>query len=296
MSVALSDQDKITLWIGAWGAVSLISAASAGGSAHKAGTDGSLALATATGLVGHVLGSKPKGAQLGGKSVAALADQALPALTTAMDLLSKHDPAEASNYRSTVLVAVEAAMRGQRSGPAAAEMARKIAAALDAAEQDRPGLRKIMQKMVESGFVGVELRVHDGRGEWLGRAGARELGGTEQPPVNGHVRIGSNTKTFTAVLVLQLVAEGKAGLDVPVDDYLPEFGLDRRITVRMLLQHTSGIFNFTGEYYPDGTSAPGIAATNSGKEWVDNRFKTYLPEELVRLALSKPARFEPGSD
>ncbi|TYB56653.1 beta-lactamase family protein [Nonomuraea sp. PA05] len=175
-------------------------------------------------------------------------------------------------------------------------MARKIAAALDAAEQDRPELWKIMQKMVESGFVGVELRVHDEHGEWSGRAGARELGGTEQPPMNGHVRIGSNTKTFTAVLVLQLVAEGRAGLDAPVDDYLPEFGLDRRITVRMLLQHTSGIFNFTGEYYPDGTFAPGIAATNTGKEWVDNRFKTYLPEELVRLAVSKPARFEPGSD
>ncbi|MFG1948687.1 serine hydrolase domain-containing protein [Nonomuraea sp. NPDC048826] len=296
MSVALSDQDKITLWTGAWGAVSLISAASAGGSAHKAGTDGSLALTSATGLVGHVLADKPKGARLVGKSAAALADQTLPALGAAMGLLGEHDPAEASNYRSTVLVAVEAALRGQRSGPAAAEMARKITAALDAAEQDRPGLRKIMQKMAESGFVGVELRVHDEQGAWVGRAGTRELGGTEQPPVNGHVRIGSNTKTFTAVLVLQLVAEGKVGLDAPVDDYLPEFGLDGRITVRMLLQHTSGIFNFTGEYYPDGTFTPGIAATNSGKEWVDNRFKTYLPEELVRLALSKPARFEPGSD
>ncbi|MFG2395841.1 serine hydrolase domain-containing protein [Streptomyces lydicus] len=33
-----------------------------------------------------------------------------------------------------------------------------------------------------------------------------------------------------------------------------------------------------------------------GKEWVDNRFRTYRPEELVRFALSKPARFEPGTD
>ncbi|MFC7604841.1 serine hydrolase domain-containing protein [Streptosporangium amethystogenes subsp. fukuiense] len=81
-----------------------------------------------------------------------------------------------------------------------------------------------------------------------------------------------------------------------MDDYLPEFGLDRKITVRMLLQHTSGVFNFTGEYYDDGTFAPGIPATPAGQEWVDNRFKTYPPEELVRLALSKPARFEPGTD
>ncbi|WP_406229450.1 serine hydrolase domain-containing protein [Nocardia sp. NBC_01009] len=162
------------------------------------------------------------------------------------------------------------------------------------AAQDRPELQKAIQEIVDSGFAGVSLRVHDEQGEWVGSAGVRELGETEKPPTNGHIRIGSNTKTFTATLVLQLVAEGKIALDTPAADYLPEFGLDQRITVRMLLQHTSGVFNFTGEYYPDGTVAAGIVW--SGKEWVDNRFKTYRPEELVRLALSKPARFEPGTD
>lgn len=121
----------------------------------------------------------------------------------------------------------------------------------------------------------------------------RKLGEAAKPPTDGRFRIGSTTKTFTATVVLQL-AEGKIGLDTPVGDYLAEFGLDRRITVRMLLQHTSGLFNFTGEYYPDGTVVPGIPW--SGKEWVDNRFHTYRPEELVRFALSKPARFAPGTD
>ncbi|MBT2230448.1 serine hydrolase [Nonomuraea sp. NEAU-A123] len=158
-------------------------------------------------------------------------------------------------------------------------------------ELDRPELQKAIQEIVDSGFTGVSLRVHDERGEWVGSAGAAELGETAKPPTNGHVRIGSNTKTFTATVVLQLVAEGKIGLDTPADDYLPEFGLDRRITVRMLLQHTSGVFNFTGDYYPE--FVPGIVW--SGQEWVDNRFKTYRPEELVELALSKPARFEPGT-
>ncbi|MEU8379997.1 serine hydrolase domain-containing protein, partial [Streptosporangium sp. NPDC048865] len=115
-----------------------------------------------------------------------------------------------------------------------------------------------------------------------------------KPPVDGHFRIGSTTKTFTATVVLQLVAEDRIGLDSPVDDYLPEFGLDRRITVRMLLRHTSGIFNHTGEYEEDGTVVPGIPW--SGREWVDNRFRTYRPEELVEVALSRPARFEPGTD
>ncbi|MFE3069135.1 serine hydrolase domain-containing protein [Streptomyces sp. NPDC059247] len=162
--------------------------------------------------------------------------------------------------------------------------------------QDRPELQKTIEEMVASGITGVTMRVHDERGEWVGSAGVRELGGTAKPPVDGHVRIGSSTKTFTATVVLKLVDEGLIELDAPVADHLPEFGLDPKITVRMLLQHTSGVFNFTGEYYEDGTFVPGIAATTAGQEWVDGRFRTYRPEELVRLALSKPARFSPGTD
>ncbi|MFF3943131.1 serine hydrolase domain-containing protein [Streptomyces phaeofaciens] len=160
--------------------------------------------------------------------------------------------------------------------------------------QDRPELRKAMEEIVDSGFAGMQVRVHDERGGWTGSAGVNRLGGSEKPPVDGRFRIGSTTKTFTATVMLQLVAEGRIGLDSPVDDHLPRFGLDRRITVRMLLQHTSGLFSHTGEYYDDGTVAPGIPW--QGQEYVDNQFHTYRPEELVRLALSKPARFEPGTD
>lgn len=159
--------------------------------------------------------------------------------------------------------------------------------------QDRPALQKTIEELVESAFVGVQLRVNDEQGEWVGSAGVRKLGQSAEPLTNGHFRIGSSTKNFVATSVLLLVAEGRIGLNTPADDYLPEFGLDRRITVRMLLQHTSGIFNHTGELYEDGTIVLGVPW--QGKEWVDNRFKTYLPEELVRLSLSKPVRFEPGT-
>lgn len=155
--------------------------------------------------------------------------------------------------------------------------------------------QQALEDIVASGFTGITLRVHDQQGEWSGSAGVSALGETAKPPVDGHIRIGSNTKTFIATVVLQLVAEGRVGLDTAVADYLPDFGFDERITVRMLLQHTSGLFNFTGEYFPDGTVVTGIVSSISGKEWVDNRFRTYAPEELVRLALSKPARFEPGA-
>ncbi|GGO27631.1 hypothetical protein [Microbispora bryophytorum] len=135
MSVTLTDQDKITLRTAAYGAVSLLAAAGATGSPHKVATQGSIALASATGLVGHVLADKSTGMDLSGKSVAELADRVLPALTASVHLLKRQGPAEADNFRSTVLVAVEAAARAQKGepGPTMADMARKITEALDAA-------------------------------------------------------------------------------------------------------------------------------------------------------------------
>ncbi|WP_410657335.1 serine hydrolase domain-containing protein [Amycolatopsis sp. lyj-112] len=166
-------------------------------------------------------------------------------------------------------------------------------AAAPGAEAARPGLQEAVQEFVDIGFAGVQVRVHDQRGEWAGSAGVRKLGETAKPSTGGHFRIGSNTKTFVATVVLQLVAEGKIGLDSPVAGYLPRFGLDGRITVRMLLQHTSGVFNHTGDVYPDGTARPGLPS--AGEEWVDNRFRTYRPEELVRFSLAKPPLFAPGT-
>ncbi len=134
MSTAFSEQDKLTLRTAAWGAVSLMSAAGAAGSAHKVATHGSIALTSATGPVGHVLTKAPKGVKYG-KSVAELADQVLPALTAAMSLLKQQDPAEADNFRNTVIVAIEAAAQTQKGepSPTMTEMARKITEALDAA-------------------------------------------------------------------------------------------------------------------------------------------------------------------
>ncbi|GGN90460.1 hypothetical protein [Nocardia rhizosphaerihabitans] len=132
ITITLTDQDKATLRTAAYGAVSLIAAA---GAPHRGISHGSIALTSATGLVGHVLAAKSKDIHLPGKSVAALADQVLPSLTAAMSMLAEQDPAEAGNFRDTVLVAVEAATQADKGQPtpAVAAMARKIAAALDAA-------------------------------------------------------------------------------------------------------------------------------------------------------------------
>lgn len=132
-SLTLTDQDKVTLAVAAHGAVALITAAGVK-SAGKVATSGALALGSATGPVGHALAEKQKGVKLNGKSTAEIADKVLPALTASMSLLKKQDPAEADNFRSTVVTAVEAGARAERGGPGPAmtEMIRKIAEALDA--------------------------------------------------------------------------------------------------------------------------------------------------------------------
>ncbi len=161
------------------------------------------------------------------------------------------------------------------------------------ATQDRTALQQAMSELTASEAAGVQVRVHDQQGDWTGSSGVKELNQGEKVPTIGRFRAGSIIKPFVSTVVLQLVGEGKVGLDDPVDRYLPWFGLDKRITVRMVLQHTSGVFNHTGESNPDGTVEPGVPWV--GQEFVDDRFHTYRPEELVRFALSKPARFEPGS-
>lgn len=135
MSLTLTDQDKLTLRTAAYGAVTLMSAADSAGKPHKAATEGSIALSSATGQIGHVLAEYPKDMKLDGKSVAAIADQVLPALTSAMTLLQQQNAAEADNFRRTVLIAAEAAARTHqgRPSPTVTEMIRKITEALHAA-------------------------------------------------------------------------------------------------------------------------------------------------------------------
>ncbi|MDC0710996.1 serine hydrolase [Stigmatella sp. ncwal1] len=94
-------------------------------------------------------------------------------------------------------------------------------------------------------------------------------------------RIGSITKQFTAMVILQLVNEGKLKLDAPLSMYLPDYRKDTgaRVTVTQLLNHTSGI--------PSYTSAPGF---------FDNQARNpYKVAEFVKGYASGDLEFEPGT-
>ncbi|WP_434046493.1 MULTISPECIES: serine hydrolase domain-containing protein [Sorangium] len=116
-------------------------------------------------------------------------------------------------------------------------------------------------------------------------AGVADLETQEKVPVDGQVRIGSNTKPFTAVVVLQLVGEGKVDLDASIETYLPDLvrgeGIDGNdITVRQILQHTSGLPDFVGLLLGDGLAK------------VQHTY--FDPRTLLDLALTQAEDFPPG--
>ncbi|WP_016908472.1 serine hydrolase domain-containing protein [Streptomyces xiaopingdaonensis] len=145
------------------------------------------------------------------------------------------------------------------------------------------GAEALVQK---DGFPAVLAAVEDRHGNVRDyTAGTGDMKTDADVPENGQVRAGSNTKSFTAAVVLQLVGDGKVKLDEPIETYLPGLirgeGIDgKRITVRNLLQHTSGL--------PEYTQALG---TNPFK--IRDRY--YNPRETLDLALSEKAAFEPGA-
>ncbi len=91
--------------------------------------------------------------------------------------------------------------------------------------------------------VSVAILWDDGR-SWVGASGLRNVATADPMTPGTAFALASVSKTFTAAVVLELVQEGKLALDQSVAPLLPAFGLDRRITVRMLLDHTSGLPDF----------------------------------------------------
>ena len=124
------------------------------------------------------------------------------------------------------------------------------------------------------------LRIGDR--QWRLAAGTADRS-TGAPATPGdRFRIASNTKAFVATVVLQLVGEGRLSLDDPVSRRLP--GLADRVTVRELLDHTSGI--------PDPTE---------DSHFFDPYFVrhdwgyVYRPRDVITLALREPPAFPPGT-
>ncbi|MEV4128357.1 serine hydrolase domain-containing protein [Nocardia sp. NPDC049707] len=155
-------------------------------------------------------------------------------------------------------------------------------------DSDRAAVRHALEAAVATGLAGVQVVVTEDGRDWTASAG---VGNTESGavfPDNAVVRVGSNTKAFVATAMMQLVAAGTVELDAPVERYLPGVvrgeGIDgNRITVRNLMQHTSGL--------PEYLELPEL----------DVDYDVMLTQhhdaaDLVQRALSTmPAHFPPGA-
>ncbi|RSN35399.1 serine hydrolase [Amycolatopsis sp. WAC 04169] len=149
----------------------------------------------------------------------------------------------------------------------------------------RDEVDKALKTLVQDGVPGAQATVSTPSGRtWSEREGVGNVETGTPFPHASKFRAASITKTFVAVVVLQLVAEGKVLLDTPIEVYLP--GLVRgngndgtKITVRQLLQHTSGIYNYLRDL--------------DLEEW---RHRGAEPEELVAIGLAHPPLFAPGTD
>ncbi|MET9800140.1 serine hydrolase domain-containing protein [Streptomyces sp. NPDC006368] len=149
---------------------------------------------------------------------------------------------------------------------------------------DRGALRTSLEAMRQAGMYGTYSAVRDGSASWRGATGVADIDTKRKVRPDFEHRVGSITKTFTSVAVLQQVAQGRLELDAPIGRYLPELipgERGRSITVRMLLNHTSGL----GDHVLG--AFPGLVE-NPAKALDARRFHRFTPEELVRLGLAAP--------
>ncbi|WP_344320441.1 serine hydrolase domain-containing protein [Streptomyces macrosporus] len=153
--------------------------------------------------------------------------------------------------------------------------------------------QQAMDAFLEAYVPGVLGQVRDERGTWTGASGVADAE-TERPRLRpDRFRIGSITKTFVAAVLLQLQEEGRLDLDDPVERWLPGLvrgnGHDgREVTVRQLLNHTSGIHNYTEDAE--------LSERMFGPGFFEHRYDTFTPEELVGIAMEHEPVFAPGTD
>ncbi|GAA2282381.1 MULTISPECIES: serine hydrolase domain-containing protein [Kitasatospora] len=163
------------------------------------------------------------------------------------------------------------------------EGARAAAVPASAADGHARIQRLLDQAVSPGGLPGILAEIRDGDRRWSGTAGTADTATGRKRSPQDRFRIGSISKSFVATVMLQLAAEGRLSLDDAVERWLP--GIVRgnghdggTVAIKMLLNHTSGIFNYTDD------------------QEALNRDEIHTPESIAQIAMSHPATFAPGSD
>ncbi|MEU1006746.1 serine hydrolase domain-containing protein [Streptomyces tibetensis] len=187
----------------------------------------------------------------------------------------------------TVSIALAVALS---AGTAALAPAAQAADRQHGHEATRTALSALVEK---GGLPGAAAKAVDSKGTWFGESGYADTGTGRKRSAGEHFRGASITKTFVATVLLQLEAEGRLDLDDTVEQWLPGLlrgnGYDgSKVTLRQLLNHTSGIAGYTDD--------PAFLHDSAGPGFPEHRYDTHTPEELVAIALRRPPQSGPESE
>lgn len=158
---------------------------------------------------------------------------------------------------------------------------------------DVSGLKQALSKVVAAGAPGVFARIEDSVNGHVTKTdvsvGTGNLATDSPVDPQGRFRIGSITKNFTAVMVLKMVAAGRADLDSPATGYLPAGLLPAgsAITVRDLLDHRSGLYDYTNDLLHQQITGPLHLSQTS---YVVPRTGIAAPHAVGYLAQDDPAK------
>ncbi|MET7685295.1 serine hydrolase domain-containing protein [Streptomyces sp. NPDC005423] len=142
-----------------------------------------------------------------------------------------------------------------------------------------PDLTALMQRRRIPGAV---VSIHTPQwGTWTTTLGTRDLRTGKPIATDEHFRVGSITKTFTGTAILELVDEGRIQLDDPVSRYRSGVPNGRHITIRQLLQMTSGLYNYSEDPHFNQ-----VLDDHPNRQW--------QVQELLAIAFRHRPYFPPG--
>ncbi|MQS39171.1 serine hydrolase domain-containing protein [Streptomyces katsurahamanus] len=159
--------------------------------------------------------------------------------------------------------------------------------------QRHQATQRALDATVAAGIPGALARTRDAHGVWQGASGVADRETGRARGSNDRFRIASITKTFVATVLLQMEAEGELDLDDTVERHLP--GVVRgngndgsRITVRQLLNHTSGLYSYSSD--------PEYAEKYlAGENFLKHRYDAVSPETKIKVAMGHRPDFAPGA-
>lgn len=143
----------------------------------------------------------------------------------------------------------------------------------------QPEIERVMKANVIPGAI-LLIKSRD-KGDWQATLGTGAIGKTAPLSMADSVRIGSNTKTMTSTVIMQLVQEGTLRLDDPISKFRPDVPNGRNITIEQLATMRSGLYSYTFDRVFNET-----LDKDPQKAWT--------PDELLKIAFSHPPNDRPG--